>query len=120
MHRCYPMTTFERAATDNGWRLRDARSNHIWITVTPPIGRLVVTRHVNGRLQVQGVPNGSAQYVEAQRAIHAQLWAARNAQVAEIARQHGLTTEQAARRFEDEWAREQSGRRPSPQVPLGI
>ena len=116
MHRCYPKSVFNHAATCNGWRLRDSGVTNIWITVVAPIGRLVVTRHCNGRLQVQGVALNSPNHHQAEKVIHGQMQDARAALIGERAVMSSISIEQATREFEEEWQAEKHGR--SPRTPL--
>lgn len=110
MHRCYPLSVFSHAAVMNDWRLRGQEAGkHVWIVIVAPIGRLVVSRHVNGRLQVQGVPLGTPRFQQAERAIHQQMWEARACLIGEWHLVKGISWEQAEREFEDQWQAEKAG-----------
>jgi hypothetical protein len=109
MHRCYPQFVFDRAANLNIWRLRDRGATNVWIAVVKPIGRLVVTRHPNGRLQVQGVPTGTQRARDADLAIHLQMQDALVAIAVERSERTGVTIMQARQEIEDEWHQESRG-----------
>ena len=122
--RCYPRETFILAAAANKWRLRDDSTKQfidgkdIFIAIVPPFGRLVVTRHCNGRAQVQGV--SPQKHRDAEQAVHEQLWAARAAAIVSIAQDQGITLEQAERAYEDQWQAEKEGRPVSGQASLAL
>ena len=114
-HRCYPLVVFEQAAEDNGWRLKEDRGEYrsVWIKVVPQVGRLVITRHSNGRLQVQGVPVNSKENRKAQAIIHEQLWDGRRDVIAGIVKERDIPFTEAEAIFEERW---QDSKEPSQQL----
>ena len=107
MNRCYPQSVFAHAAHYNGWRLRDAGVKNVYVAVVAPIGRLIITRHSNGRLQVQGV--SMLQQERANRVVHELMWDARACLIGESHLMQGISWEQAEREFEEDWQQEKAG-----------
>ena len=85
----------------------------MWIKVVPQVGRLVITRHSNGRLQVQGVPVNSKENRKAQAIIHEQLWDGRRDVIAGIVKERDIPFTEAEAIFEERW---QDSKEPSQQL----